>query len=76
VIGKWRIEGDEIRNPRGEIVALIVKTLPAIQRQELVKHVVDGARLAYLRGREDVAEELCEPVDFEGYEIAPENPDR
>ncbi len=61
----WRIEGDSLINPEGEIVARLVPNLSALRRRELIFHVEEEVRRAYHKGRQDAEEEvraISEPV--------------
>jgi hypothetical protein len=50
---RWQVDDTIIRNPGGEIVATITPDLRAIQRQELINHLLYAVGKAYRRGFED-----------------------
>lgn len=54
----WRIDGDDVINPRNEIVAKIINGLSSIRRAEFIDHVLDGPRKAAARVRAEFEEEV------------------
>jgi hypothetical protein len=61
----WFVDGDTIRNPRGEPVATIRKGFSSIKREELREHIEDCARKAVARARYDWEHEHDHPEAWE-----------
>ena len=41
---RWRIEGDALINPEGEVVARLIQNLSSLRRRELIDHVENPRR--------------------------------
>jgi hypothetical protein len=61
----WYLDGDLVRNPRGEPVAKILPGLSAIKRQELREHLEDAVNKAIAQTQYEFEHAYGYPEDFD-----------